>query len=453
MYKLWATILKDTRILVRDKVGLIFMFAMPILLVVVVTAIQNSTFEAVNANKVPMLICVRDTGSTASGFLASIEGIGMFRLTRVPPGTSDQALSDRVHAKEAMIALVIPADFSRRMNAQAAGVAGRALNSFGLQGDTAAAGAAPPAVAGAGSATGVPAGTPADGRTGVGASDPVTIFYHPVLQESFRRSVKGGIGGALQLLESKLVLQAVYRSVNGKAMPDSMEDALLAGHRDDIREVSVSMDGERGIPNAAQHNVPAWTIFAMFFVVLSLGGSVVREKINGSFVRLKTLPTSYVIALLSKQLTYLCVTMLQTAVIFAIGIWLFPCLNLPALHLPGDWAALFLVTLICGWCAVSYAICVGVFARTQEQANGFGAISILILAVIGGLMVPGFVMPDGMRNLMNASPLHWCLEAYYGLFLEGGKLSDVWVNIIPLIAITIGIQALTLWGLKRKHLI
>ena len=441
MYKLWATILKDTRILVRDKVGLVFMFAMPILLVVVVTAIQNSTFEAVNANKVPMLICVRDTGSTASGFLASIEGIGMFRLTRVPPGTSDQALSDRVHAKEAMIALIIPADFSRRMNARAAGVAGKALNSFGLQEDTTAA------------AAGVPATTPADGRMVAGSPDPVTIFYHPVLQESFRRSVKGGIGGALQLLESKLVLQAVYRSVNGKPMPDSMENALLAGHRDDIREVSVSMDGERGIPNAAQHNVPAWTIFAMFFVVLSLGGSVVREKINGSFVRLKTLPTSYVIALLSKQLTYLCVTMLQTVVIFAIGIWLFPYLDLPALHLPGDWAALFLVTLICGWCAVSYAICVGVFARTQEQANGFGAISILILAVIGGLMVPGFVMPDGMRNLMNASPLHWCLEAYYGLFLEGGKLSDVWVNIIPLTAITIGIQVLTLWGLKRKHLI
>jgi ABC-2 type transport system permease protein len=440
MYKLWATIVKDTRILVRDKVGLIFMFIMPIILVVVVTAIQNSAFEAVNANKVPMLICIRDTGGTASAFAGAIEGIGMFRLTRVPAGTSDSALSERVHGKEAMIAVVISGDFSRRLNAGAALIAGKALNSFGLQGDTAAPGSA---------------GTPglSDARTAPATPDPVTIYYHPVLQESFRRSVKGAVGGAMQLLESKLVLQAVYRSINDKPMPDSMASALLTGHRDEIKEISVSRDGVRSIPNATQHNVPAWTIFAMFFVVLSLGGSVVREKINGSFVRLKTLPTPYVIALLSKQITYLCVTMLQTVVIFAIGIWLFPCLDLPALHLPHDGAALFMVTLICGWCAVSYAICVGVFAKTQEQANGFGAISILILAVIGGLMVPGFVMPDGMRTLMNASPLHWCLEAYYGLFLEGGKLSDVWVNIIPLIAITIGIQALTLWGLKRKQLI
>jgi len=147
------------------------------------------------------------------------------------------------------------------------------------------------------------------------------------------------------------------------------------------------------------------------------------------------------------------VTLLQTALIFAIGIWLFPLLGLPVLHLPHDLAGLFIVSLICGWCAVSYAICVGVFASTQEQANGFGAISILIMAVVGGLMVPSFIMPESMQTFMNISPLHWCLEAYYGLFLEGGKLADVWVNIIPLIGITLLIQGLTLWGLKRKHLI
>ena len=61
------------------------------------------------------------------------------------------------------------------------------------------------------------------------------------------------------------------------------------------------------ILNATQHNVPAWTIFAMFFVVMSLGSSIVREKLSGSFIRLKTLPTNYFIALISKQITYLIV--------------------------------------------------------------------------------------------------------------------------------------------------
>jgi ABC-2 type transport system permease protein len=151
----------------------------------------------------------------------------------------------------------------------------------------------------------------------------------------------------------------------------------------------------------------------MFFVVISLGSSVVREKLNGSFVRLKTLPTNYIVALLSKQITYLFVTLAQAAIIFSIGIWLFPSLGLPKLDLPADLAGLFLVSLICGWCAVSFAICIGIFAQTQEQANGIGAVSIVLLAAIGGLLVPSFAMPDSFKTIIKLSPLHWCLEAFY----------------------------------------
>ena len=190
----------------------------------------------------------------------------------------------------------------------------------------------------------------------------------------------------------------------------------------------------------------------MFFIVISLGSSIVREKLNGSFTRLKTLPTNYLVALLSKQITYLGVTIMQAVFIFSFGIWVFPSLGLPGLNLP-DIPGLIIVTLICGWCAASYAICIGVFAQTQEQANGFGAVSIVILAAIGGLLVPSFVMPVSLRIFMKISPLHWCLEAYYGLFLEGGKLKDILMNILPLLAITILFQLVAFFGLKRKNLI
>jgi ABC-2 type transport system permease protein len=39
------------------------------------------------------------------------------------------------------------------------------------------------------------------------------------------------------------------------------------------------------------------------------------------------------------------------------------------------------------------------------------------------------------------------------LFLEGGKLSDIWLNILSLLGITVLIQLFTLYGLKRKNLI
>jgi ABC-2 type transport system permease protein len=102
---------------------------------------------------------------------------------------------------------------------------------------------------------------------------------------------------------------------------------------------------------------------------------------------------------------------------------------------------------------VSFAVCIGVYAQTEEQANGIGSVSIILLAAIGGLLVPAFAMPQSFQTIIKFSPLHWCLESYYGLFLEGGKLKDIVLNILPLLGITVFIQLIALYGLKRKNLI
>ncbi len=426
MYKLWAAIIKDVRILCRDRFGIILMFGMPVILAIVITSIQSSSFLLASDDKVPLLLCNRDTGEAGRQLILAIDKIGMFKMQQVLKDESDKIITGRVYSKDALLAIIIPADFSSEITMKSKTVVSKALNNLGLEGDTI--------------------------HATAGAASPIILYYHPVLQESFRHSAEGALRSAIQLVENKQLLKNLYFSLSEKALPDTLENDIV-NNQTAVNEIPVSKDGSRRIPNATQHNIPAWTIFAMFFVVVSLGSSVVREKLNGSFIRLKTLPTNYLVALLSKQITYLCVTMLQAAVIFAIGVWIFPLMKLPPLNLPADIAGLFLVTFICGWCAVSYAICVGVFAQTQEQVNGFGAVSIVILAAIGGLMVPAFAMPDSFKTMLNISPLHWGLEAYYSLFLEGGKLQDVWMNVIPLFFITVLIQLTAIIGLKRKHLI
>ncbi len=425
MFKLKATIIKDIRVLLRDKVGVCFMFIMPILLVVVVTNIQNSTFQLVNKNKLPIIICNNDTGQSSKQLITAIGKIGMFKVSQVKGDETEELMAGTMHKEDAMLGVIIPSNFSAKVAAKSKSIAGKALTSFGLQADTV---------------------------KKAGDIDPLTIYYNPVLQESLRLSVQGAIRSALQLTESRETLRSLYFSINEKQLPENLENEML-NNKTAINEIPVSKDGTRTTPNATQHNVPAWTIFAMFFIILSLGGGIVREKESGSFIRLKTLPTNYMVALLSKQITYLGITMLQAVVIFSMGIWLFPFFGLPALNLPSDFLALFVVTLACGWCAVSYSICVGVFAETHEQANGFGAVSIVILACIGGLMIPSFAMQGFFKSAANISPMHWCLQAYYTLFLEGGKLKDVLNNIVPLLIITLVFQFLTFLGLKRKNLI
>jgi len=425
MYKLLATIAKDTRILWRDRTGLTLMFIMPVMLVIVVTNIQNSTFQLISKNKLSIVICNKDTGQASRQLAAAIDSIGMFKVSTINDDLTERQIADVMHEKEAMLGIIIPANFSGRVMVKSKNTAGKALTVFGLQGDT---------------------------LTHVSEVGPLTLYYNPVMQESLLLSVQGAVRSALQLVESRATLRSLYFSINEKPMPVKLEDEML-NNKTVINEIPVTKDGTVITPNATQHNVPAWTIFAMFFVIMSLGGSVVREKVSGSYVRLRTLPTNYLTALLSKQITYVAVTVLQAAVIFSIGLWLFPVMNLPALNMPSDKLALLMITMICGWCAISYAICVGVFAKTQEQVNGFGAISIVILSAMGGLMVPSFAMQGFFKNVTNLSPMHWCIQAYYTLFLEGGTLIDCMSNVIPIVIITVLLQLATYWGLKRKKLV
>jgi ABC-2 type transport system permease protein len=380
----------------------------------------------VNKSKLPILICNRDTGKSSTQLIEAINKLGLLKTTSLPKRENTAAIAKDMKDQDVQLALVIPPDFSVKVAAKAQGAANKALKSFGLQADSV--------------------------KDKTESIEPLTFYFNPVMQESLRLSVNGALKSALQLVESRETLRRLYYAINEKPLPQSLEDEMLSS-QSTINSVSVANDGTREVPNTSQHNVPAWTIFAMFFVIMSLSPSVVREKVSGSFIRLKTLPTNYLVGLFSKQITYLFVTLLQAAVVFSMGIWLFPVIGLPGLNLPSDLTALIITTVVTGWCAVSYAICVGVFADTQIQANGFGAVSIVILAVIGGLMVPSFAMQGSIKTVSNISPLHWSLEAYYDLFLLGGKLKDVFANIVPLFVITIVIQLVTFFGLKRKNLI
>jgi ABC-2 type transport system permease protein len=350
----------------------------------------------------------------------------MFSVDNLPRDQNEKTIADSLKKKDALISIIIPADFTRKVMAKSKTTAGKALTSFGLQADSA--------------------------QKDLGDIDPLVLYYNPVLQESLRLSVKGALQSALQLVESRQTLRTLYFDINDKPLPAKLEGEML-NNKARINDIPVSVNGSLKPPNSAQHNVPSWTIFAMFFVIMSLGGSIVREKTNGSYVRLKTLPTSYLVGMLSKQIVYIGVTILQAIVIFSLGLWLFPVIGLPGLNLPHDLFGLLLVTVLCGWCAVSYAMCVGVFAETHQQSNAFGAISIVILAAVGGLMVPTFTMDTSLKTIANLSPMHWCLQAYYDLFLENSNFSDIVGYLIPLVIITLVFQLVAVWGLKRKNLI
>ena len=80
-----------------------------------------------------------------------------------------------------------------------------------------------------------------------------------------------------------------------------------------------------------------------------------------------------------------------------IGVYLFPSLGLPVLDISGRIGLLFVVTIFAGLAAIGLGLLLGTVARTQEQSAPFGATFVVILAAMGGVWVPVFVMPKIMQ--------------------------------------------------------
>src|SRR6202012_2547088 len=234
MFKLWASIKKDFRILLRDRIGIALMFVMPIILVIVATGIQNSTFQLVNKNRISVLVCNQDTGKAGKELITNLAKIGMFSVKELPK-TDPKILTNQMHQTDAMLGVIIPSNFSAQVMSDANKAAGKALKSFGLQGDSA--------------------------KT-LDKVYPLKMYYNPVMEESLQASVTSAMQSVVQMVESRQTLRIMYFNINEKPLPAKLEDEML-NNKAPVDVIPLSKDKIRSMPNATQHNVPAWTIFAM----------------------------------------------------------------------------------------------------------------------------------------------------------------------------------------------
>lgn len=184
-----------------------------------------------------------------------------------------------------------------------------------------------------------------------------------------------------------------------------------------------------GIPankaNAVQQNVPAWLVFGMFFVVTAISSLFVQEQGNGTLARLAGLGVPNRIQVLAKALPYLGVNGIQAALMLAVGVFLMPLLGGEALSLSGiHWPALALVLASISLAAIGFALLLACLTRTHAQASILGPMCNILMAALGGIMVPTFVMPPTMQSIAAYSPMNWGLEGLLTVLLRHGSLAE-----------------------------
>lgn len=203
-------------------------------------------------------------------------------------------------------------------------------------------------------------------------------------------------------------------------------------------------------PTSVQQNVPAWLVFGVFFVVVPLSTTMIRERQLGMERRLHTTPVPQAVILAGKLLPYFLVNQLQVAMMLAVGVFLVPALGGDPLSLAGvPLDALVVVAMALSLAALGYALLVAVVSRTTEQATMLGGAGNIILAAIGGIMVPKFIMPPTLQTLTQVSPMAWGLDGLLVPVLHGGGIGQAAFHILVLTGF--GVATITLaWLLQRR---
>jgi ABC-2 type transport system permease protein len=407
---------KEGRVLSRDRFGLATLFLMPAIFILLMSLALRDAYSTTAPS-------LRYTVVDLDGTPASRELAGLLKGTgfAYDPAPGTEAAAGRVPGTEAAAGRDPGTEAAAGRDPGTEAAAGRD------PGTEAAAGRVPgtEAAAGRALATGslsfavrIPAGFEDRLLETPGGPPLVTVRLDPAVAAMARTAFRQHLLGALGALQARTFMRTMAPTADAGALTPGRMEAV----------VSEEAVGSERPPSSVQQNVPAWLIFGMFFVVLPLSAIFITERQHGTLQRQLSLGLGPGTLLLGKLVPFMGVNLVQTLLMLGVGVWLVPLCGGEALALPRAlWPPMAAMALALSLAAVSWALLVATLVRTTEQATILGGVGNILMAALGGIMVPRFVMPAGMRAVARLSPMAWGLDGFHAVMLRHGG----WHGLLP----------------------
>jgi len=392
----------------RDPGGLTLIFLMPLALVMVMALIQDNTFRGWQETKIEVLLVDEDGGSLGvqleRTFRAS-SNIQAIRMLDKKPLTVEAARR-LVQSGKYMAAVMIPKKASAVLEKKNQRAVNRLLAHYGFSEKQPAAKVLPPIE--------------------------LQIVFDPAIKANYKQTLVSAVEKMAVRMQSEGMMEEVQKYLSKMTQKPKMK-MDLSGMITVSQKDAVENDS-RGIAlNAVQHNVPAWSMFAMFFILFPLAGNLIKEREEGSMLRLRLIAGSQFPVIVGKFFFYLFVCLLQLLLMIGVGLYGMPLLGLDKLILGSNAVGIFLTGLCVAMAATGYGLLIAVFFKTPQQALSFGSISVVILAALGGVWVPVFIMPEFMQDISPYSPLNWGLTAFNDLFLRNASTTAILPALLKLL--------------------
>ncbi len=248
----------------------------------------------------------------------------------------------------------------------------------------------------------------------------IILQADPTIDAAVLASLNAKIKALTTTLRAKSVIQKLS-SLGEPGVEGISAEMIQATGLVEVRRLNSAVQ-----PTSVQHNVPAWLVFGMFFVVTSIAGLFVEERGNGTLNRLISLGVGPLQLLLTKALPFLLINYLQAGLMLGVGVYFVPLIGGDALALHGVNITALLLMLFCiSLAAICCALLIAALVKSQAQASAIGPMLSVFLAAVGGIMVPTFVMPLAMQRLAQFSPMNWALQGLLDVLLQGSDVRGI----------------------------
>ncbi len=399
-----ATIYKEFLLLVRDPGGMALIFIMPLALVIVMALVQDAPFRDYQELKLDVLLIDLDSDTLGTKMRKAFSTSGQVNLVIKKDTVEAKEL---VHAGTFKAAIIIPEKTSETLRRKTRQLITTVFYNFGLPADRSDS-ATLPAIQ-------------------------LKILVDPAIKANYKQSLSNGIEKIIANVQTAWVLDELQSQLS-EGRSDAKKTSFDLSQVVTINERYASENKSAGLMmNSVQHNVPAWTMFAMFFILYPLAGNFINEREEGSMLRLRLISGSQIPVITGKFTFYFLVCLAQFIMMIAVGVFIMPLLGLSKLVLGGS-SSLILLTACCvATAATGYGVLIAVYFKTAQQALSFGSVSVVILSAIGGVWVPVYVMPQVLQTLSRFSPMSWGLESFNDLFLRQASIETILPNILRLL--------------------
>jgi ABC-2 type transport system permease protein len=409
IHQIIAITLKEWKVLCLDREALALLFAIPIFFILVMSFALEGVFEAGSKGHPIEILVVHPNGDPLAdqtvADLKRMEGLVLIEAHEGVPLTPEK-IEQLIGKGIYPLALLFPENYTEQISQ--------------------------------------PVKNPLDRKIDV------HLISDPAMNLQLLATVKGAIES---VIKHRVLLATLPQPFQKMFEPPPAERASLSGDQnagdgkrsrvDLIHTFPKSYQSTRR-PTATEQNVPGYTIFGVFFIVLTLASSFLQEKKDGTFQRILAAPLTKTALLIGKLLPYYLVNLVQIGLMFCIGIILFGMTigNLPAL---------VIVSLALAATANGLGLLVAALGKTEAQVNGLSVLLAITLSALGGMMVPTFIMPNLMKTLSLFTPHAWALTGYHDIIIRGLGVRDILKETFVLIGFASSFFLLALWRFRFHH--